>query len=469
MSLRKRLTLLYTTLLVGILLLFGALVYWLVSVMLYDQVDNNLARDAARLVELLDVNQYNNFETRALATFRPTENLWYQIRDVDLKLVVSRPMAVSQPLDDNALRAGSPVFTDNHLEDIHLRVLTIPLMTGRGRVGAAQVAVNLFLVDLVQRTLAVLMLVIALLAAVLGSLLIWFTTGSALAPLSAMTSIATQITRADDLSRRIPISGRGNDEIGTLVQAFNQTLERLEQLFASQRRFLADVSHELRTPLTVIKGNVSLMRKIGEADEESLVGIDAEVDRLTRMVGDLLLLAQAESGRLPLDRSPVELDTVLLEVFQQMRMLAGERLTLRIDEIDQVQVIGDRDRLKQVLLNLVGNAVQYTPAGGKVLLALRKTANEAELTIQDSGAGIAAEDLPHIFERFYRGEKSRKRGQGSGFGLGLSIAYWIARSHGGTIEVTSEEGKGTRFTIRLPLGGAPESLQKPAPDDEVTE
>lgn len=215
---------------------------------------------------------------------------------------------------------------------------------------------------------------------------------------------------------------------------------------------MGDVSHELRTPLTVIKGNVGLMRKLGEMDDKSLSSIENEVDRLTRLVGDLLLINQAESGKLPLTIAPVELDTVLLEVFQQMRMLAGDRMQLRISEIDQVLVFGDRDRLKQVLLNLVGNAVQYTPAGGQVTLALRKVGERAQVIVSDSGPGIPAQDLPHIFERFYRGEKSRKRANSlGGFGLGLSIAYWIVHNHGGTIDVTSQEGKGTTFSVLLPM------------------
>lgn len=144
-----------------------------------------------------------------------------------------------------------------------------------------------------------------------------------------------------------------------------------------------------------------------------------------------------------------------------MRTLSGEKLQLRIAEIDQVQVAGDRDRLKQVLVNLVSNAIQYTPPGGRVTLTLQKANEQARLTISDTGPGIPAQDLPHIFERFYRGERSRKRtpgSQSSGFGLGLSIAYWIIRNHGGSIEVTSREGQGTTFCVWLPLL-APESAQ----------
>ena len=170
------------------------------------------------------------------------------------------------------------------------------------------------------------------------------------------------------------------------------------------------------------------------------------------MVGDLLLLARAESGKLPLNRQQVELDTLLLEVLQQTQVLTANRLDLRLDEIDQVLVCGDRDRLKQVLLNLIGNAIKYTPEGSEVVACLGKTDGQARLTISDNGPGIPEEDLPHIFERFYRTEKSRTRSKdGKGFGLGLSIAYWIVRHHGGHIDVESKEGHGTRFDVWLPL------------------
>jgi signal transduction histidine kinase len=269
--------------------------------------------------------------------------------------------------------------------------------------------------------------------------------------LETVIETADQITRADDLSRRIPQKHLADDEIGTLIRSFNRTLERLENLFTSQQRFLADVSHELRTPLTVIKGNANLMRKIKEADEESLMSIDEEADRLTRMVGDLLLLAQAESGKLPLNVRALEFDTLLLDVFQEMRVLAGDKVKIKMTDIDQAIINGDRDRLKQVLLNLIGNAIQYTPPGGDVYLNLSKSQEMARLIIRDTGPGIPAKDLPHIFDRFYRGEKSRTRSKTSGYGLGLSIAYWIVDAHGGRIEVDSQEGKGTTFAVFLPL------------------
>jgi signal transduction histidine kinase len=149
----------------------------------------------------------------------------------------------------------------------------------------------------------------------------------------------------------------------------------------------------------------------------------------------------------------VELDTLLLEVFGQMRVLAKDRLNLRLGEIDQIQVCGDHDRLKQVFVNLIGNAIKYTPPGGEVVVGMAKVGDKVRITVKDNGPGIPSEDLPHIFERFYRGEKSRTRQRdGKGFGLGLSIAYWIVRNHGGIIEVSSGNGQGTVFSVWMPLG-----------------
>jgi len=450
MSLRLRLNLVYTTLLGGAILLFGALVYSLVSYVLLQQIDSTLSSSANNLIPRLLVNSAGQFDPRSISGFTSTENLLFQVWGKDNTLQIARPLNIQTPLDPAGRQAGQNVINYSMVNGMHLRVLSVPLETERGPVGILQIGINLSFLDVAQTTLASILILLAVLAMVLSSLAAWFLTRRALAPLSTVTQAATQITRADDLSRRIPLPTNSNDEVGELIQAFNDTLERLEQLFTMQRRFLADVSHELRTPLTVIKGNVGLIRKIG-ADEESLESIEHEVDRLTRLVGDLLLLAQAESGQVPFDMAPVEIGEVLLEVYQQMKVLVGERQVIQLEEIDQIMVKGDRDRLKQVILNLVGNAIQYTPIGGTVTLGLSRVDQNARLIVTDTGPGIPKEDLPHIFERFYRGEKSRHRGSQSGFGLGLSIAYWIVRNHNGNMEVQSEEGKGTTFTVWLPI------------------
>jgi two-component system, OmpR family, sensor kinase len=449
MSLRLRLNLVYTTLLGGAILLFGALVYSLVSFVLLQQVDSTLTSSKDQIIERLRINTTGQFDPRSVAGFTSTNNLLFQVWGNDRIQQIARPPNLQTPLDDAGLRAGTLVINYATTNSMHLRVLSVPLATERGPVGVLQVGLDLKLLEVTQTTLATVLVLLAIIAMVLSAIAAWFMTGRALAPLSTMTQVATQITRADDLQRRIPIPRRADDEVGQLIQAFNDTLERLEQLFTMQRRFLADVSHELRTPLTVIKGNVGLVRKIG-ADEESLESIENEVDRLTRMVGNLLLLAQAESGQVPFSMAPIELGEVLVEVYQQMKILAGERISVKLEEIDQIVVSGDRDRIKQVMLNLLGNAVQYTPPGGNVILRLSRVDGQACLIVSDTGPGIPKDDLPHIFERFYRGEKSRHRSSQTGFGLGLSIAYWIVRNHNGNIEVTSEEGKGTTFTVWLP-------------------
>ncbi len=290
-------------------------------------------------------------------------------------------------------------------------------------------------------------------------------TPSSFKPLEDMAAVTRQITNADDLSRRVPNTER-TDEIGVLARSFNQLLERLERLFQTQQRLLADVSHELRTPLTAIRGNVDLMRRMGDADPESLEIIQEEIERMTRLVGDLLLLARADAGGLPLEKKKVELDNLLFEVYRQVRLLE-KSVEVKVTEVDQVCIMGDVDRLKQLLLNLISNAIKYTPDGGTVDVSLSKKNGWAYLKIADTGQGIPAEDLPYIFDRFYRVDKARARAQSGqgGAGLGLAIAKWIAQAHGGNIDVTSKVGEGTTFTIILPVLLEP----KPTPMDGVAE
>jgi len=437
----------------GVLLVFGSAVYLLVSILLINHIDDQLEATVKDIVNVTRVNPVGDISVIKFPPLDMTANVHVQIWGRNGRLMTSSPSLsqINESLDPEHLGISQPVYHETRFRGVHLRVLSTPLTIEGRSIGTLQAATSLDVVDAAREVLLYIMVsatVVAVLLAALGS---WLAVGRSLAPLDAITETTEQINRADDLARRIPYDGPMHDEIGGLIEAFNQTLERLETLFTSQQRFLADVSHELRTPLTVIKGNVDLMRRMKSLDEESLTSIDQEAGRLTRLVGGLLLLAQAESGSVSLNMKPVELDTLLLEVFQEMKLLAGEKIELHLTEIDQIQVNGDRDRLKQVLLNLVGNAIQYTPQGGDVFLSLGKVAEQARLIIRDTGPGIPAEDLPHIFERFYRAEKSRTRGKTTGFGLGLSIAHWIVDKHGGRIEVDSKDGRGTTFCIWLPL------------------
>jgi two-component system, OmpR family, sensor kinase len=452
-SLRLRLTLLYSTLMGGILLVISAAVIIVVTALLLSATDNRLETAQAVILKKLSVNELGEVKVH-LKNRDISSDIYVQVWGLDGELQSGHgelDQFLNKPFDASALRLDFSVFREPSEPGWHIRVLSIPLEREENIIAVLQIASSLEVVDAARENLTDVLTVIWVVAVLLSGIVVWFTLGQTLKPLGAITETVEQINRADDLSRRIPYQGPEDDEIGNLVGSFNQTLERLEGLFTSQQRLLADVSHELRTPLTVIKGNVDLMRRMKSLDEESLTSIDQEAGRLTRLVGGLLLLAQAESGKLALNMKRVELDLLLTEVFQEMTILAGNKVHIRLNEIDQAYVNGDRDRLKQVLINLVANAVQYTPPGGDVFLSLEKIGGQARIICRDTGPGIPVEDLPHIFERFYRAEKSRTRRETTGFGLGLSIANWIVERHGGRIEVNSQEGKGTAFAIWLPL------------------
>jgi signal transduction histidine kinase len=243
-------------------------------------------------------------------------------------------------------------------------------------------------------------------------------------------------------------------------------LARLDKAFEEQKIFLLDISHELRTPLTALRGNIDVMLmddSLAPEVREHLERISSEVARLIRLTANLLYVASADVGREP-ERRPVELDVLCLEVYRQARDLRDD-VKLTLGGEDQVIVMGDRDLLKQMVLNLVDNGLKYARSGGHVSLKLARDGNTARIVVADDGPGIAPEALPHIFERFYRGEDRRRKG---GTGLGLAIADWVARSHGGRIDVESELGHGSKFTVALPIaqeepaeGGGKEPARAP--------
>lgn len=472
-SLRFRLTLWYTAILTVVITLFGLAVWWVLAFSLTSQIDQRLRQTAIQVLQASTVVPIPNLTLLSipkLETFQ-ADDVYIQVIDTngDVSAASENLGEFNQPLDPDALGKG-PSISEVFLGQVHIRVLTQPIVSRGQLLGYLQVGAQMRSIDQAKTLLLLTLIVVGSFAAALSTGVVTLTVGRALRPLDTVTNAALQITRADDLSRRIPLTGPATDEVGRLVTAFNATLERLEKLFTTQRRFLADVSHELRTPLTAIRGNVDLLRRMmngadgSGANRESLDAIQSEAERMSRLVGDLLMLAQAESGNLPLARAEVELDTLMLEVYQQARVLAGNKVLVSIGEEDQAHVFGDRDKLKQVLLNLVSNAIKYTPAGGKVTLGLTCVNGWARFTVVDTGVGISPEDLPHVFERFYRVDKSRTRGAGApgGAGLGLSIARWIVQAHGGRLEVSSALGKGSCFSLWLPLIET-RPLHKPAP------
>ena len=273
----------------------------------------------------------------------------------------------------------------------------------------------------------------------------------ALKPVDSMAQRAAQIT-AEQLSERLHIENP-NDELGKLGVAFNATLARLELSFDQLRRFTADASHELRTPLTAIQsvGEVSL-KMPGDVSyyRDKIGSMLEETNRLTQLVDSLLTMARADSGRVQLHRAEVNLFDLAEETVGLLEVLSEEKQqSILIDGERSISVTADRTILRQALVNLLHNAVKYSPEHGDIRLRIRTTEEDAVVEVEDSGPGIAAEHRTRIFERFYRVDKSRTRAAG-GAGLGLSIAQWAVSAHGGTIEVQCESRSGSIFRISLP-------------------
>jgi signal transduction histidine kinase len=279
-----------------------------------------------------------------------------------------------------------------------------------------------------------------------------------LEPVDRIIDEIEAITDGRSLHRRVA-GVRQTDELSRLTSTLNNMLVRLERNFLSLRRFTADASHELKTPLTVLRSGIErtithprVPRDVLEVLEETLV----EVNRMTELVDSLLMLARADEGRAPLHLEHVDIRGLLSEVAETGSIL-GEQASVTVTvEIPTRSVVMamDRSRIRQLFMNLLTNAIKYTPRGGHVWIDCRQDDDEVVFRVRDTGIGIAGGQLPHIFDRFWRADVARSRtGERPGVGLGLAICKWIAEAHGGTIRVTSGKGKGTTFTVTLPAGG----------------
>lgn len=281
----------------------------------------------------------------------------------------------------------------------------------------------------------------------------WFLARQGLAPVSAMARSARQIG-AGSLDQQLPVANP-RDELGQLATTFNDLLARLKAAFEEQRRFMADASHELRNPLSVMSTAAGVtLKKEHRAEEEyreALQMVAEQTRRLSRIVNNMFTLARADSGQYPLRKRTLYLDDLLEEVARAGAVLASDRkATVELENLPEAVFHGDEDLLRQMLLNLVDNAVKFTPAAGAVMLSLERRQDEYLLSVADSGPGIPADARHHIFERFYRADRTRTPAEDGGAGLGLAIARWIARAHDGDIELSDSRDKGTRFIVRLP-------------------
>ncbi|MFN8495273.1 MAG: HAMP domain-containing sensor histidine kinase [Caldilineaceae bacterium] len=484
MTIRLRLTLWYTALLGTTLILFSVLVYSFLATNLWVSVQDDAARRAAEVSAAL--TQQIQLEVFILPN--PLSPPRIQLGELDFfasGIGVQFIWLNGQIIDrsGNLIRSGNAVpdyqqalasirqgknhhYYTKFLNETVL-VYSVPVVIdNRTIAGAVQVIQPVAPVENTLREVSRYLILGTALSLILAALVGAYLARRALAPIGTITQTASTISRTKDLGQRLSIPNDAS-EVGQLATTFNAMLDRIQTLFKTQERLVADVSHELRTPLTTVQGNIQLLRRMAAATpavagqtsvvddtlQEVLNEVEGETTRMNKMISDLLLLAQADSGALRLQMEPVEMDTLLLEVYRQAKRVAELRkganaLDIHLGSEDQAIVWGDRERLRQVLTNLTDNAIKYTPAGA-ITLSLENTDGWVKVSVTDTGIGIAPEHQEKIFDRFYRTDKARSRELG-GSGLGLSIVQWIAQAHNGHVTVESTLHKGSTFTLWLP-------------------
>lgn len=455
-SVRVRLTLWYAGALAGILVLYAAGVYLFLRQNLYAELDRQLHDDFEVAEEALERDadggirrrvHRNTHDDHEEQTPRALE-VWS--RDGRL-LFRAGPEEVRPPQPDVARDGGVEAGTVDSPSGAPLRVRAALYLVGGEtvliRVARSEARLRHELGEFLGGMALGLPLAVVL-ACVGGYLL----AGRALAPVGRMAARARTIT-ADRLAERLPVDNP-DDELGQLGTVFNDTLARLERSFETLRRFTADAAHELRTPLTALKsvGEVGLRDSENEAACREVVGsMLEEADRLARLVDTLLVLTRADSHRVDLHRERLDLAAFAREIVALLEVLAEERSqSITIEGEQDVFALVDPLVVRQALINVLDNAIKYSPRDARIRVVVSRAGAEARLEVIDRGPGISAEHRDRVFERFYRVDKARSRETG-GIGLGLSIARWAVEANGGTIELESEVGEGSCFRIRLPL------------------
>ena len=458
-SIRVRLTLWYVLLLAVVLAAFSAGVYLLLRHSLYQSLDESIQVHASSLSSNILYENGIPYIAAVSSGDADSAERFVRVFDGSGDLTSDGITAMGRiPVDRETVQsalAGKSLTRRTRVEEAGdpLRVRAFPIRRDGAIVGVLEVGQS---EDNVSDTLSTLLLAIALAypsILVLASLGGAFLAGRALSPVDKITRLARRLS-AEDLGQRLDLA-LPDDEVGRLARTFDEMIARLDDSFHRQRRFTSDASHELRTPLTIIKGQIEVALQ-RERDDESyrqvLQSVNEEIDRLIRLAGSLLTLTRADAGRIPLSFESVDVESLVAGSVEHVRPRAVQKgVDLRLDTGDPITIAGDEDLLLQLVLNLLDNAVKYTPSGGQVLAGWKVDGQGVELRVQDTGIGIPSEHISHIFDRFYRVDKARSRDEG-GVGLGLSIARWIAEAHGGSINVDSIPLRGSTFVCRLPAG-----------------
>ncbi len=462
-SIRSRLTAWHVAVLGFFLILFSILLYVFLSKRLHESIDNSL-KVSANVIQKAALLEYSRTPLPGLDLFfdqflgYSNINKFYRIYDgsghVDSR---SKGIDASKfPLTQDAYsRAtqGKMTYETFKLVPWHrVRVITMPVIRNDNLVNLIQVGTSLKAVEHTLKNLRIFLFTAIPCALILSTLGGRFMATRALKPVAEITSTAQDIAHGANLSRRIPIP-EVQDEIGNLAHTFNEMMNRLEKSFNQVRQFSSDASHELRTPLTVLKGQseLALSKPRSKAEYQEVLSSNLEeINYMSRVLEDLLILSKGDEGKVSLEKEPVELGSIVEEVSRQGEIFADEKeVKIILAYLEPVTILGDAHRLKQMVWILLHNAVKFTPSGGEIKITLQDLDDTVYFTIRDTGIGIPEQDLPKIFDRFYRVDKARSRMDG-GSGLGLSICKHIVDRHHGTVDVESKLGEGTKFKIRFP-------------------
>ena len=461
MPLRVRLTLWYGTALALILIVFATVLYVVMARGLRDQVDHSIEQAAIAAVRSLE-NRFGPFlpfedfsaqfpevavVDKFFQIFGPTGKVTIQSANIQTREI---------PLSRTALEAafqGRKTFESAAFpEEVPVRLVSVPIIYDGTLVNIVRAGTSLQPVEETLHRLLIVMLIslpAALLVSLAGG---WFLAGQALRPVESITRAAQRISTGD-LTQRLTVP-RSPDEIGRLAATFNEMISRLATSFRQVRQFSTDASHELRTPLTVMKGETELALRRPRSIEDYQIVLESnleEIDRMTHIVDELLFLSRADLGEVKMAFLPIKLETLVEDIQRQAAVLGQEHeIQVMLGEIAPATVLGDELRLRELLLNLLDNAVKYSHPGGKVSISLSCEDRTARLSVDDYGIGISPEEQGLLFNRFYRTDAARAHTK-KGTGLGLSICKWIVESHHGRIEVQSTVGVGSRFTVVLPL------------------
>jgi two-component system, OmpR family, sensor kinase len=458
MSIRLRLALLYSAILALTLIVFSTVLFVSQSQATFGSIQDSIQHQAEDYANLERRAPANPSNSSAIITLR---GRWTQTRNADGTVSgrTSDLVDLTLPLSEAGLRSaqnGAPWVESVTVDNEQLLIYTQPVMMQDRLVRIVQVAAPITEREQSLNTLRFSLIVAGGLTILAAFVIGWALAGLALRPIHQITRTAQTIGAERNFSRRVQHIGP-NDEIGQLAITFNGMLtelesayRHLEQALQTQRRFAADASHELRTPLTTIQGNIELLRHKPPIDvteqAEVLADTKDETERLIRLVNQLLLLARSDAGRI-LRRESVPVKPLIDDVCRQVQLVAP-RKTIICDASIEATIRGDRDALKQVLLILLDNALVHTPLSATIRASVALVGECVAIRVSDTGEGISPDVLPHIFERFYRGDRSRS---GKGAGLGLSIAQELVQAQQGTLTVESELGKGTIFIVTLPL------------------